>query len=274
MTIFKAACIQMCSTRTPEHNIEIITTRIAQAAAAGAEFVALPETCNFMERGRDNMRARLLPSEHHPTLIALAALARRHKLWLLAGSIIIANAQGVAVNRSYLFDSSGAIVTHYDKIHLFDVKLPNGEHHRESATYAAGNRAVVATLPWGVLGFSICYDLRFPALYRALAQAGAHFITVPSAFTMPTGKAHWHVLLRARAIESGAYILAPAQCGHHENGRTTYGHSMIIDPWGNICAEAADDAQFIIADIKPAYCDEIRTQIPSLAHIRKFTLPK
>lgn len=271
---FKAACIQMCSGCDPDQNIKVITQHIATATTAGAEFIALPETCNFMERGRAKMHARLMPENQHPTITALSNLANNHQIWLLAGSIIIANNDAKAVNRSYLFDPTGRIIAQYDKIHLFDVTLENGETHRESESYTPGENAVIAKLPWGNLGLSICYDLRFPTLYQELANANADFITVPSAFTVQTGKAHWHILLRARAIETAAYIIAPAQVGTHENGRKTYGHSLIINPWGKIIAEANHDENFIIAEIDPKQCVTARKQIPTREHVRIFNPPK
>jgi predicted amidohydrolase len=190
-------------------------------------------------------------------------------VWLLAGSLVTRTDGGKAANRSFLIDSNGVVQTHYDKIHMFDVDLGNGEVHRESNAYEAGTKAVTADLPWGKLGMTVCYDLRFPQLFRGLVQkGGAEFISMPAAFTRPTGEAHWHVLLRARAIENGCYVFAPAQCGVHENGRKTYGHSLIIDPWGRVLADGGEEPGFISAEIDPAQVARARTKIPSLTHDR------
>jgi predicted amidohydrolase len=205
---------------------------------------------------------------------ALQAMAQAHHIYLLAGSLILAGENSdKAVNRSLLIAPSGALQAHYDKIHMFDVALENGERHHESATYQAGDRLVVTDVDKVKMGLSICYDLRFPALYRRLAEAKAQVIFVPSAFTQQTGQAHWHVLLRARAIETGCFIVAPAQIGVHENGRETYGHSLIIDPWGRILAEAADDDEVIMAALDMALVEKARQQIPALAHGAAFALP-
>ncbi len=275
----KLACIQMTTARDPAESLPVIEVRVRAAVAAGATLVALPETCVFMEKGAAAMRSRLQVEAENPALDALCTLAADLQIWLLIGSMILANESdgdarsGKAVNRSLLVDPQGKVRARYDKIHMFDVTLADGERYHESAHYEAGAAAVLSSVCGARLGFTICYDVRFPALYRRLAEAGADLIFVPSAFTRPTGAAHWHVLLRARAIETGCFIIAPAQVGRHENGRETYGHSLIIDPWGRVLAEAGDEDRFIIAEIDLAEVARARGQIPSLTHGRRFALP-
>lgn len=270
----KIACVQMTSACDPADNLPVIAARVKAAAEKGARLVALPETCSFMEKNRKAMQARLVRQEDSGEVAALQAMAQAHHIYLLAGSLILAGENSdKAVNRSLLIAPSGALQAHYDKIHMFDVALENGERHHESATYQAGDRLVVTDVDKVKMGLSICYDLRFPALYRRLAEAKAQVIFVPSAFTQQTGQAHWHVLLRARAIETGCFIVAPAQIGVHENGRETYGHSLIIDPWGRILAEAADDDEVIMAALDMALVEKARQQIPALAHGAAFALP-
>jgi predicted amidohydrolase len=270
----KIACVQMTSACDPADNLPVIAARVKAAAEKGARLVALPETCSFMEKNRKAMQARLERQEDSGEVAALQAMAQAHHIYLLAGSLILAGENSdKAVNRSLLIAPSGALQAHYDKIHMFDVALENGERHHESATYQAGDRLVVTDVDKVKMGLSICYDLRFPALYRRLAEAKAQVIFVPSAFTQQTGQAHWHVLLRARAIETGCFIVAPAQIGVHENGRETYGHSLIIDPWGRILAEAADDDEVIMAALDMALVEKARQQIPALAHGAAFALP-
>jgi predicted amidohydrolase len=270
----KIACVQMTSACDPADNLPVIAARVKAAAEKGARLVALPETCSFMEKNRKAMQARLVRQEDSGEVAALQAMAQAHHIYLLAGSLILAGENSdKAVNRSLLIAPSGTLQAHYDKIHMFDVALENGERHHESATYQAGDRLVVTDVDKVKMGLSICYDLRFPALYRRLAEAKAQVIFVPSAFTQQTGQAHWHVLLRARAIETGCFIVAPAQIGVHENGRETYGHSLIIDPWGRILAEAADDDEVIMAALDMALVEKARQQIPALAHGAAFALP-
>jgi predicted amidohydrolase len=214
------------------------------------------------------------PEASHPALAAFREAAAKAGAWLLIGSIGVKVEGGERLaNRSYLLDASGNIVATYDKIHMFDVDLAGGESYRESATFRPGDRAVLADTPWGLLGMTVCYDLRFPHLYRTLAQAGARFITIPAAFTRPTGSAHWHVLQRARAIETGCYIFAPAQCGEHTQGRKTYGHSLIVAPWGEVLADGGDDVGIISAEIDTAKIDEARRMVPSLQHDRPYAAP-
>ena len=271
----KIACVQMTSACDPADNLPVIAARVKQAVAQGARLVALPETCSFMEKNNKAMRARLERQSDSAVLAALQALAQENSVFLLVGSLILADENSdKAVNRSLLIAPNGAVQAQYDKIHMFDVVLDDGESHRESASYQAGDKLVV-TKAYGLsLGLSICYDVRFPALYRRLAEAGAQVIFVPSAFTKQTGKAHWHILLRARAIETGCFIVAPAQIGAHENGRETYGHSLIIDPWGRVLAEASVDDEVIIAEMDMALVDRARRQIPALHHGADFRLPE
>jgi predicted amidohydrolase len=255
-------------------NIAAASALVREARKAGADFILTPEVSDMIEPRRDQVLAKAKPEAAHPMLAAFRDLARETGAWLLLGSIVVRDegAERLA-NRSFLIDPKGEIVARYDKIHMFDVDLPNGESHRESKTYRPGEAASLAALPWGKLGMTVCYDLRFPYLYRALAQAGADFISVPSAFTVPTGKAHWHVLLRARAIETGCFVFAPAQSGEHDGGRRTYGHSLIVSPWGEILAEAPDGPGFIAAEIDPAKVAEARRAIPALDHDRRFAPP-
>jgi len=269
---FTVACVQTTTGRDIAANVEAAGEMVRDAARAGADFVLLPETVNLMELDRKAREDKIDADGGDAGLKGFCALARDAGVWLLAGSLVKRNEGGKAVNRSFLIDPDGAVKAHYDKIHMFDVDLGDGEVHRESNAYEAGARAVTADLPWGTLGMTVCYDLRFPHLYRALAQkGGADFLSVPSAFTRPTGSAHWHVLLRARAIENGCYVFAPAQCGEHENGRKTYGHSLIIDPWGEVLADGGDEPGFIAAEVNPAAVTQARTKIPSLAHDRDFS---
>ena len=217
---------------------------------------------------------RILYTESdHPGLAASRALAKTHAIWLLIGSAAIKiDESGKAVNRSYLLNPNGDIAAHYDKIHLFDAELPNGETYAESARFLAGSEATIAQTPFATIGLSICYDVRFPHLYRTLAQSGAHILTVPAAFTYTTGIAHWHILLRARAIENACYVIAPAQTGTHAGGRKTYGHSLIIDPWGEIIAEASTETGIITASLNLDKIPQTRQKLPSLKHTRDFTV--
>ena len=271
----KIACVQMTSACDPADNLPVIAARVKQAVAQGARLVALPETCSFMEKNRKAMQARLEHQADSQVLAALCHMAKENDIFLLIGSMILADENSdKAVNRSLLIAPGGTVQAQYDKIHMFDVALENGESHRESAAYQAGDTLVVTKADGVSLGLSICYDVRFPALYRRLAEAQAQVIFVPSAFTKQTGEAHWHILLRARAIETGCFIVAPAQIGAHENGRETYGHSLIIDPWGEILAEASEDDELIIAQIDMTLAAKARQQIPALAHGAVYALPQ
>jgi len=270
MNVFRAACVQFRSGDDMAENVRAASTLIREAKARGADFIATPENTGLMAADGGAKLEKSFPEAADPALPAFRALAQELRVWLLIGSLAIKLSETKTANRSFLIDPKGAIAARYDKIHLFDVDLPSGETYRESATVAGGDRAVTADLPWGKLGLSVCYDLRFAQLYRALAQAGAFMLAVPSAFTEITGKAHWHVLLRARAIENGAFVIAPAQGGHHPGGRQTYGHSLIAGPWGEVLAEAGTDPGVIVADIDPARSAEARAHIPSLRHDRPF----
>jgi predicted amidohydrolase len=232
----------------------------------GADLILLPETVNMMEPKNILMREKVMPEVDDAFLAVLLGIAQKATVWILAGSLVVIDEQGRIVNRSFLIGPDGKIQSKYDKVHMFDVDLGNGEYYRESKSYEAGTKAVIADLPWGRLGLSVCYDMRFPYLYRKLAKDGADFLSVPSAFTRPTGKAHWHVLLRARAIENGCYVFAPAQCGVHDGGRKTYGHSLIVDPWGRVLADGGDDIGIIIAEVDVANVSIARAKIPSLTH--------
>lgn len=271
MSSFTVALTQICSGCNVSANIEAISDLIRQAVGNGAHLVCTPETTSLMARGREELLATIVPEKQDPALAALRDLAREENIWLLVGSLSVLVSNNKAVNRSFLLAPDGDVRARYDKIHLFDVDLPNGEHHRESERYQAGDRIIKSQLPWGTLGMSICYDLRFPALYRELAQQGAAFLSVPSAFTHETGSAHWHILLRARAIENGCFVFAPTQAGFHENGVRTYGHSLIIDPWGRILAEGGEEAgELILARIDPKEVHKARAHIPALRHERKI----
>lgn len=253
-------------------NIASTSELIREAAENGADLIMTPEMTSLMELGRQNLFAQIRPEDEDPALKAFRALAAELGRWLLIGSLAIRTSEEKAANRSFLIAPDGGIVAKYDKLHMFDVDLAGGESYRESASYAAGSEAVTADLPWGRLGMTVCYDLRFPALYRALAKQGAAFLAIPAAFTRKTGEAHWHVLMRARAIENGCFVFAPAQGGTHENGRETYGHSLIVAPWGEVLAEGGTEPGVIYADVDPAAVDVARQRIPSLQHDRVFSV--
>jgi len=270
---FTAACIQLTAGPDLAPNIAVAAERIREAHALGAELVLTPENTTMIEPRRALLLEKAVPEARHPGVPAFAELAAELGIWLLIGSLAIKVEAARCANRSYLFDPKGRIAARYDKIHMFDVDLASGERYRESASFRPGSAAIFADLPWGRLGLTICYDLRFPQLYRALAQAGADFISVPSAFTRPTGEAHWQVLLRARAIETGCYILAPAQCGEHAEGRKTWGHSLIVSPWGEILAEAGEEPAILTARIDPAAVAAARRMVPALTHDRDLPLP-
>jgi predicted amidohydrolase len=225
---------------------------------------------NIMEVSREKLFATIVPEENDASLATFRELARKLSIHLHIGSLAVKATVDKAANRGFLIDPRGEIVARYDKIHMFDVDLANGESYRESRSYRPGELAVVHDLPWGRLGLTVCYDLRFPALYRALAEAGASFLAIPSAFTQQTGEAHWHVLMRARAIENGCYVFAAAQAGKHENGRETFGHSLVVDPWGRIVAEGGTEPGVVMAEIDPAAIASARARVPSLQHGRRF----
>ncbi len=269
---FKAAMIQMRSGLDPAANLVSALALIEEAKQAGADYVLTPEMTNILAAKREQLFAKIVAEEQDATLSTLRDLARRLAIYIHIGSLAIKASPEKAANRSFLIDRRGEIAARYDKIHMFDVDLAGGESYRESNTYRPGELAMVADLPWGRLGLTVCYDLRFPALYRALAEAGASFLAIPSAFTRQTGEAHWHVLQRARAIENGCFVFAAAQGGRHENGRETYGHSLIVDPWGRVLAEAGSEPGVIVAQIDPSEVVAARSRIPSLHHGRRFEL--
>jgi len=270
----KIAAIQMRSGLDPDDNLAALEPILAEAAKAGARYVLTPEVTVIFPENRDQLRSVAAPFEDHPQLRRIGALARQHGMFVHIGSLAVPLPDGRFANRSVLFGPDGAIIATYDKIHLFDADISGLNAYRESATYAGGERAVTAELGEFTLGMSICYDMRFPRLYNSLANAGANLIAVPAAFTVPTGQAHWHVLLRARAIETGSYVIAAAQGGQHPNGRATYGHSLVIDPWGRIIAELDhDEPGVLVAEIAMDHVVDARQRIPALANARDFALP-
>ena len=271
---FKAACIQNSAGPEIGPSMAEATDLLRAAEAEGAELICLPEYFTCLQASDDLFVVGALSEEEHPGLPHYRGLAQELGVWLLLGSLAIKAGPDKVTNRSYMIDANGGIAARYDKIHMFDVDLPDGESYRESAYIEPGNEAVLADTPWGSLGMTVCYDLRFPQLYRSLAQAGASYLAVPAAFTKTTGEAHWHLLLRARAIETGCYVFAPCQYGTHGGGRETYGHSLIVDPWGRVLADGGEGAGFIIAGIDPAEVAKARAMIPSLQHDRDFAAPE
>lgn len=270
---FRLACIQVNAGNQMAANIDTATKLARAAHKDGADFIAFPECVVMMEMGRAAVLAKAKPQADHPALAVFCDLARDLNVWLLSGSLSVLLPGDKVANRSFLIDSTGVPRGQYDKIHMFDVDLDDSESYRESATYQPGASAMLADTPWGKLGMTICYDLRFPHLYRDLAKAGASMLAVPSAFTRPTGKAHWEVLLRARAIENAAYVFAPAQCGEHPHGRLTHGHSLIVDPWGEVLADGGVSPGYIIAEIDPEKVVSIRRSLPALTHDRPYAAP-
>lgn len=268
---FTVACLQINSGADMERNISAALDMAREAHGRGARLLALPENAFLMEEPK--APRRLYVESEHLGVQAFQAFAAEKGCWALIGSVSVKiDDSGKAANRSLLIDAQGRIVARYDKIHLFDVEVGDGQHYAESARIIPGGQAAAADIPWGKLGMTVCYDLRFPQLYRALAQVGADILAVPSAFTHVTGSAHWHVLLRARAIENGCYVIAPAQCGMHPGGRRTYGHSLIVGPWGEVIAEGREDRpEIVMAEIDPEKAREARRRIPSLMHDRAFT---
>jgi predicted amidohydrolase len=269
---FRVGLIQMRSTRTPAQNADAAAKMVGEAKEGGADYVLTPEMTNIMEASREKLFATIVPEENDATLATFRELARALGIYVHVGSLAVKVSSDKAANRGFLIDRRGEIIARYDKIHMFDVDLKGGESYRESRSYRRGELGVVADLPWGRLGMTICYDLRFPALYRALAEAGAMYLAIPSAFTRQTGEAHWHALMRARAIENGSFVLAAAQGGDHENGRATYGHSLVVDPWGRVIAEGGTEPGVVFADIDPAEVVTARARIPSLQHGRRFEI--
>lgn len=273
MTAFTAACLQLNAGNDLAANLATLERMMREAAAAGARFVASPEYALLLDGSGRTMRAGALPADGGAPLAHLRALARELGVWTLIGSLTLDAGDGRMVNRSYLVSDTGEVVATYDKIHMFDVTLPDGKAIRESSAYRPGDSAVLASTPWGTLGLSVCYDLRFPQLYRALAQAGAGLLAIPASFQRQTGRAHWHTLVRARAIENACYVFAPAMCGDHPGDRSTYGHTLIVDPWGEVLAEGGESPAIVYAEIDPARVARVRGMIPSLQHDRPWRPP-
>lgn len=270
----RVACVQPNVRDDMADNIAQVSALIRQAHKAGADFITTPENSGFMGRNAATSLAAGCSEADHPALAAFRALAAELNAWLLIGSLAVReDGANRNFNRSFLFDPKGEIAARYDKIHLFDVDLPSGETYRESNSIAPGAEAVLTELPQAKLGLSVCYDLRFPGLYRGLAQAGAEMLTIPAAFTRTTGEAHWHVLMRARAIETGAYVIAPAMWGDHPGNRQTYGHSLIVDPWGRVLADAGDGVGVIVAEIDLDQVAKARAQIPAWRDNPDYTMP-
>ena len=269
MTVTRIALFQSRTGIDPEVNATALVDAVEAAAAGGAAILFTPEMSGLLDRDAQRAAPKLREEGEDEVLAACREAAKRHGLWLHLGSLAVRAEDGKIANRAFLIDSDGEIRARYDKIHLFDVDLPTGESWRESAVYRGGTEAVVVDdTPVGRLGLSICYDIRFPALFAKLAEAGAQVIAVPAAFTVPTGRAHWEILLRARAIEAGVFIVAAAQFGHHEDGRETYGHSLVVDPWGQVLLDMADETGVAFADLDLSRIDEVRRRIPALAHRR------
>ena len=275
---FTVACVQTTAGPDVKTNIINASALVRDAHNSGATLIILPEVTNVIDMDRSALAEKLSAEADDISLVAFCTLAAELKVWLLVGSLGLKhetalNAEGKTkfANRSFLIGDDGVVRNRYTKIHLFDVDLGADETYKESQSYEPGNEAVVADTPWGKLGMTICYDIRFPHLYRKLAQAGAKFLSIPAAFARPSGKAHWHVLMRARAIENGCYVFAAAQCGEHGGGRTTYGHSLIVDPWGEVLADGGMETGFALAEIDTSLVDEARRKIPSLTHDRDYS---
>jgi predicted amidohydrolase len=273
--MLKAGLVQTRTGLDPLRNAAGLAEAVERLAADGAEIIFTPEMCGLLDRDSTRLAAAVRSEADDPALAALAAVARAHAVTVAVGSLAIRD-EGAArlANRSFVIGPDGSIVARYDKMHLFDVDLPNGERYRESASFVAGEGVVLAELDWGRLGLAICYDLRFPALHAALARAGAEVIAQPAAFTVPTGEAHWHVLLRARAIETGAFIVAAAQSGRHEDGRETYGHSLVVDPWGRVLTDMGEEPGAALVELDLAMVADVRARIPNLRHARDLPAPE
>lgn len=266
----RVALLQMRSGVDPDENLKTVADAMRQARAGGVDMLFTPEMTGYLDRDRDRARATIVAEAEDRVLAGVRSLAAELGLWVSIGSLAVGDeTAGKWRNRAFVIDGAGAVVARYDKLHMFDVDLASGESWRESAAYAAGEGAVVARTPWAAIGLSICYDLRFADLYRALTDTGAEILTVPAAFTVPTGQAHWHILLRARAIEAGAFVIAPAQCGSHEDGRSTYGHSLVIDPWGEVLLDMGGERQGVgFADLDLSRIETVRRRVPVLDHRR------
>jgi len=272
-TEFRIAMAQMCSARTQAENLATVTALAAEAGAEGADMLALPEVASLMNADRKAAQAMVVAAKDDPFINGCKDLAAKHGIWIHTGSTPVRAPDGRFFNRSTLIDDTGAVRAEYDKIHLFDINIEGKVVFTESKAFAPGDAAVVVETPWGCLGLTICYDLRFPYLYRALARAGAQFLFIPAAFTVPTGQAHWHVLMRARAIETGSFVIAPAQSGHHDDGRDTYGHSLAVDPWGRVMADMEEGAPKLQeATLDLSRSATARAQIPARENGRDVPL--
>ena len=268
-TLMRAAILQMSSGIDPARNADVLTAAVAEAGAGGAAMLFTPEMSGLLDRERPRGAVHLRTEQDDPVLQAVRRAAAAAGIWVHLGSLaLLGGRDGRQVNRGFVIDDQGAIRARYDKLHLFDVDLPSGESWRESAAYAPGEHAVVAHTPWAPIGLSVCYDIRFAALYRALSDAGAEILSVPAAFTVPTGEAHWHILLRARAIESACFVIAAAQTGLHEDGRSTFGHSLVIDPWGEVLLDMGETVGLGYADLDLARVVDVRSRVPVLRHRR------
>jgi len=272
---FRVACVQVTSGIKIADNIEKTEALIRAAAADGAQLIGLPEVVNLMQIRRKPALQEARTQAAEPSLAAYKALARELKVWIHVGSLVIKlEDDDRFANRAFLIDDTGTVVATYDKIHVFDVDLEGGESYRESEGFRPGDRAVVADTPWCRYGLSVCYDLRFPHLYRALAHAGAQVLAVPAAFTRKTGQAHWHTLIRARAIENGCFVISPAQCGDHQDGRQTFGHALIVAPWGEVLADGGEAEGFIAADLDLSLVEKARGMVPAIHNDRDFAPPQ
>jgi predicted amidohydrolase len=271
--VTRVALLQMTAGIDPQANAAVLTQAAQDAAGGGAAMLFTPEMSGLLDRDRERAAPHVVGEDADPVLAAVREAAARHGLWVALGSLAVRREDGRWANRSFLIDASGEIRARYDKIHMFDVALASGESWRESAAYAPGERVVTAETPVGTLGLTVCYDVRFPALFEELGRRACDAIAVPAAFTVPTGEAHWHLLQRARAVEASAYVVAAAQVGEHEDGRRTYGHSLVIDPWGDVLLDmGGETAGLGFAEIDPARVADVRAQLPSLANRR--AIPK
>ena len=271
---FRIACLQMQSGNDLAANLDTLTRMTREAAGSGARFVMSPEYALMMDGSGRTMRERALTADGGEVLAGLCALSRELGIWTLIGSLTLRADDERMVNRSYLVADDGRVAASYDKIHMFDCTLPDGKVIRESSAYRPGARAVIADMPWGRLGMTVCYDLRFPHLYRTLAQGGADYLSIPSSFQRQTGKAHWHTLVKARAIENACFVFAPAMCGQHPGNRSTYGHTLIVDPWGEVLADGGEAPGIVYADVDPGRVRKVRGMIPSLEHDRPYGTPE
>ena len=269
--VFTAACVQNTAERDVAPTMATLSDLIRRARDAGGDLIMTPEVCAMLEPRRKLAATKVELEESNAALAMFKDLAKETGAWILVGSMAVKLSDGDRfANRSFLVTPEGDVTAKYDKIHMFDVDVAEGESYRESRGYRPGDHATLAATPWGALGMTVCYDMRFPYLYRELAKAGADFLAAPSAFTVPTGRAHWHVLLRARAIENGCFMFAPAQVGEHAEGRKSYGHSLIVDPWGEVLADGGEEVGFVTAEIDVSKVAEARAKVPSLFNDREY----